>query len=530
MNSKGRIYLVGATAVLTLFVTVQLAAQEQTHHTRYKIKDLGTFGGTFSQGASINDHGQISGSSTQAGDTVERAFLWHQGVMTDLGTLGGPNSSAIADGTPNVNSRGMVAGFSDTTIQDPLGEEFFCGFGTGLTCLPFVWHNGTMKPLPLLGGNNGFADSINDQGIITGLAENSVHDPTCVPPQVLQFEPVYWAGGKVHELAALPGDTTGEAEGINEHGDIVGATFPDCSTPSTVGHAVLWHHGQAHDLGSLGGSLSYGVAINNLGQVVGGSNLVGDETIHAYLWTKEHGIRDLGTVDQDSSSQAIGNNDQGQVVGLSCDDQDNCRAFLWERGKMEDLNELVAGQSPLYLFLAYAVNSRGQIVGLGLTQSGAEEHAFVAIPCDGDQAGEEGCGTDGDVESSKLQVTPAMKAAISHSVRRFFERRPGVRFHRPGRANHVSDDPGTSSGTQSRNSVDYLRAGEPPLFGVRGYCNVDSRTKRLTGGCVGSQGLHCIGGSSPSCPAGATAIKPEYVQMCVYGRPYVDGARGCLTR
>lgn len=529
MNSKCWTHTALAAVVLTLSITAQIAAQEQTQHTRYKIKDLGTFGGTFSQGASINNHGQISGSSTQAGDAVERAFSWHRGVMTDLGTLGGPNSSAIGDGSPNLNSRGMVAGFSDTSTPDPLGEAFFCGFGTGLTCLPFVWRNGTMTPLPLLGGNNGFANSINDRGIVTGLAENSVHDPTCAPPQVLQFKPVYWAGGKVHELAALPGDTTGEAEGINEHGDIVGATFPDCSTPSVVSHAVLWHRGKPHDLGTLGGTLAVGVAINSLGQVVGASNLTGDDTTHAFLWTSKDGIQDLGALGNDTLSEAIGNNDQGQAVGLSCDDQDNCRGFLWQRGRMEDLNELVAGQSPLYLFLAYHVNALGQIVGLGITQSG-EGHAFVAIPCDSDQAGSDGCGIDGGAGSAVNEVTPAMKAAISQTVRRFFERRPGLRFHQPVRANHVSDAPDASSRTQSPNSVDYFRAGEPPLFGVRGLCNVDSRTNRLTGGCVGSQGLHCVGGASPSCPAGAKAIKPEYVQMCVYGRPYVDGARGCLTR
>jgi probable HAF family extracellular repeat protein len=41
---------------------------------------------------------------------------------------------------------------------------------------------------------------------------------------------------------------------------------------------------------------------NYLGQIVGGANTPGNKTIHAFLWTKERGMRDLGTVGNDVAS------------------------------------------------------------------------------------------------------------------------------------------------------------------------------------------------------------------------------------
>jgi Tol biopolymer transport system component len=66
---------------------------------------------------------------------------------------------------------------------------------------------------------------------------------------------------------------------------------------------------------------------------------------------------------------------------------------------------------------------------------------------------------------------------------------------------------------------------------VRGHCSVDSSTKKLTGRCSGSVSLHCVGKSDPAnCPVGQPARSPKWVQMCVYGRLYVDAARTCSAQ
>ena len=66
------------------------------------------------------------------------------------------------------------------------------GGTSGDTCVGFVWHDGKMLPLPTLGGENGYGAGMNQRGEIAGWAETKKHDSTCLAPQVLQFLPAVW--------------------------------------------------------------------------------------------------------------------------------------------------------------------------------------------------------------------------------------------------------------------------------------------------------------------------------------------------
>ena len=68
--------------------------------------------------------------------------------------------------------------------------------------------------------------------------------------------------------------------------------------------------------------------LNNHGQVIGSSDLQGDASFHAFLWTRETSMQDLRTLQGDVDSAAIGINDNGQIVGVSIDANFNPRAFL----------------------------------------------------------------------------------------------------------------------------------------------------------------------------------------------------------
>ena len=57
---------------------------------RYEVSDLPPLGGTSSVGFSVNDRGWVAGRSNLAGNQSRHATLWRNGVLTDLGTLGGP--------------------------------------------------------------------------------------------------------------------------------------------------------------------------------------------------------------------------------------------------------------------------------------------------------------------------------------------------------------------------------------------------------------------------------------------------------
>ena len=276
---------------------------------RYKVADLGTLGGTYSLAGGINNTGLVEGYSTLTGDTAEHASIWwkHVGPI-DLGTLGGPNSDAAW----RPSESGEVGGGSDTTTPDPNGEDY-CGYGTYLICLPFVWRHGVMTPLPTLGGNNGWAAGFNNRGQVVGNAEYNTPDPTCLLPyDYLKVGAVVWEKGKVTKLQYLPGDPSAAAFAINDMGQVTGVSG-GCSIPPV--HAVLWQHGKAIDLGNFGGTISEGVDINNQGQVAGVSYLADGTTFHAFLWQKRTGMIDLGTLSGDVSSEGDGINNLGQVVG-----------------------------------------------------------------------------------------------------------------------------------------------------------------------------------------------------------------------
>jgi len=95
------------------------------------------------------------------------------------------------------------------------------------------------------------------------------------------------------------------------------------------------------DDGTLGGTISVAMAVNDSGQVVGDSFIAGNAEFHAFSWTAAGGIVDLGTV-RGTDSEAVAVNSSGQVVGNSntANNSPTC-AFLWTAtGGMIDLGTL----------------------------------------------------------------------------------------------------------------------------------------------------------------------------------------------
>ena len=415
-----------ASILTALAVPLTAAAQDAQQRplpaAHYTVSDLGTLsGGNFSQPFFITKNGRVAGSSNLA-DGSSHAVVWANKQAADLGALGGSNSIAFG-----VNNYGQAVGEAETPASDPNGEDF-CGFGTHLICLPFEAANGVMSPLPTLGGNNGAANAISNRGKVGGFAENSTADPGCPSPQVLQFKPVLWEKGVIHRLPTVGGDPDGVVYNLNDNGEAVCAsgtctTFnPNFLNNLLAVHALLWENGKATDLGNLGGQTGQAGGnaaynVNNRGQVVGGSDLEGDTTFHAFLWTRKTGMQDLGTLSGDLASNGISINDGGSVVGVSLDANFNPRAFLWENGVMTDLNTLVAADSPLHLLTGCSINSRGEITGLGLTSTG-EIHSYLATPNPNVAAGE---------TTAQGMVS---RRVLSDGARRLFQQQ--LRFGRTG--------------------------------------------------------------------------------------------------
>jgi len=396
MTSKIVDWIAGPTLLLAMAIPARMMAQEEsaTHERaprHYKVIDLGTLGGpgTNSSAFQLNEAGWVAGSSNLVAGGPQHAFLWYgRGPLKDLGTLDGSACLGCNSGADGPNASGEAAVGSETSMLDPNGEDF-CEYVTGRQCLATIWKNGKLTALPNLpGGYNSNAFNLNDRGEVIGFAENGIAD-SCLDQgshQVVQFEAVLWEpNGRVRELQPLPGDTVGFAIGINNKGQVVGASGlcsntaipPNPSAP----HAVLWDRdGTPHDLGNLGGTLSAASAINNRGEVDGAAS-DSRGIVHAFVWTKETGMQDFGVFPGAIATVAgccNTINDNGEVVGFTVEPGGKMRALVWEGKTPVDLNTLIEKNSPWYLQDAESVNNAGEIAGIGLING--TTHAFLAKP------------------------------------------------------------------------------------------------------------------------------------------------------
>jgi probable HAF family extracellular repeat protein len=264
--------------------------------------DLGTLGQETSLAWAINEARQIVGDVRSYATGFMRAFLYSGGVMTDIGTLGGSYSSAYG-----LNNAGQVVGHART--------------GGNVAEHAFVFSGGVMTDLGVAAGfDDSYARDINEAGQVAGFMWNRAGS---------FYRPFLYSGGSWTNLIGLAGDRH-FAYSVNDSGQVAGASY----TLSTGGQlAWRWESGTLYDLGTLGGTNSAALAINNSGQIVGYSNVAGDLARHA---------------------------------------------FVFEGGVMKDLNDLISPISGLVLRAAQGINDAGQITVDG--SIGGVNHAFLLTP------------------------------------------------------------------------------------------------------------------------------------------------------
>lgn len=345
------------------------------------------------QGRSIDDLGLIAGSYRLPNNAVH-ASLWAFGHQVDLGTLGTAAGLSSRVLWPVKNDLGLISGISLTDQLDPNQEGWSCGFFLNNpnfnVCLGFVWEPlaGKMRPLPTLGGINGFATGTNNLAETAGWAENTVHDPTCILPQVLQFKPVVWGPGRnqIRELPLVEGDTSGAATALNDRGQIVGisGTCGFAVGGPTARNAVLWDNGTVTVLVNPNGAPYWNtpMMINERGDIVGFAGAPNDPDGNftpPFMWTKREGFRFLPMLPGDVAGVAASINERRQVVGYSNDANGAVHPCLWIRSTVTNLNALIEPGSALTgsIQFLFDINDRGEITGRSTTGQ-----AFVATPID----------------------------------------------------------------------------------------------------------------------------------------------------
>ena len=304
----------------------------------YTVTDIGTLGGSYTFGNGINNSGQITGASSLPGDQVDHAFLYSKGVMTDLGGFGG-NSSGQA-----INDSGQIIG------------QFYASFNQ--TSHSFLYSNGIATDIgPIFGA------AINTFGVVTGTAGSSY----------ASGQAITYKNGVVTYLGVY-----GNGAGINDSGQLLLGTYNPTNL-GPVAHVFLYSQGVLTDLGTLGGEFSRGMAINNAGQVVGGSATSGYDREHAFLY-RNGVLTDLGTLPGGTNSLAFAINHAGQITGRSDTALEPNHAFLYSNGVMTDLNADIDPALGILLLEGTGINDAGQIIADGVPVNTFQSHTYLLTP------------------------------------------------------------------------------------------------------------------------------------------------------
>jgi uncharacterized membrane protein len=229
---------------------------------------------TPSRAVAVNLHNQIAGSS---GDfSNRRATVW---ASSQPSVLALPSAHVTASDLSAINNLGAVVGRAATS--------------TGTTGSFFAEPSGGMRALIAIGEGLVIANDVNGSSTAVG----SVRTPNRIPASVSQLRPVkplhdvrpmLWMGalypGDLRVVSGSP--VRGEANAVNEGGDIVGVGYVDSGA-----RAYMWsaRYG-AVDLNEVVGDISPYVlvsayAISERGVIVGAAVNTEDRTTRAFMLT-----------------------------------------------------------------------------------------------------------------------------------------------------------------------------------------------------------------------------------------------------
>ncbi len=320
----------------------------------YTITDLGVLHDypTASYAAGLNNRGQVVGMSLFSRKVgrygVEQryhAFVWSQGILTDLGASAPGNSTAYA-----VNDSGQVVGTAAFS---------------GLTGHAALWQNSGVTDLGVLpGGLHSSAGTINNAGLIGGRSESDAYGT---------LHGVFWSGATITDLGCDQVPVK-----INALGHAVGSGHLDpVNSPDEIGAWIRTGNQEGSEEYLVRG-LAYATGINDFDTVVGYRRNEPGYSFDAFVWR-------TGTLTwlprlnaSDTEVQAFSINRQGDIVGVSG------VPVLWKKASPSlpysvfSIQNLLPADSGWTALTVTSVNDNGQMAGYG-SHNGASR-AFLITP------------------------------------------------------------------------------------------------------------------------------------------------------
>ena len=363
------------------WVLFGLSAGQVEAAIEYWVVDLA---GTNSEATGINERSQVVGWAKDANNR-NQAFLWERGTKTWLGFLTNRWSNSIAKA---INNRGEIAGYSSVSATNVHA---------------FHYAGGVMTDIGTLGGPNSWGRAINEHGEIAGASDCVTSWPAPTDPQSFLWRSNQLIHVRTYPFVNTNDYPTPryscEAFGVDEEGRICGGTFLWATAERFWGYVFedantnfIHETNEMQVVGSLGVSLSPSAhsgffGMNDVGQAVGWSYLGSNGApYHAILVSSIGGrwrsstysnewettntfMLDLGALNgTNGNSYATAINNRGWVVGCAATASGTNHAFLWREGVMEDLNDLIPPGSGWLLIGATNINDHGEIVGTGRYQ------------------------------------------------------------------------------------------------------------------------------------------------------------------
>lgn len=311
-------------AMLCLSAFGQAASQPSTHQQHYKISELPL------RPLAISQNARVAGTTED-----QHAAVWDR--KTGLSRIALPPEFTFSEAT-GINSRGEAVGTASTADYN--------------SRIGFLLRDDQVTILP---SQQTRANAINDSGDIVGQAVLSGGKAA---------SPVLWKNGAPLDLKIC---CAGVARDVSAQGLVAGDTYDSAGQY----HAFLWDsaHG-AHLLNAPEEEYSTVVALNGRGDVLLKSSPGG---LFLYSGGK------FQPVEIPKATPRAMNN-SGITVGSFGPNPDAQRAFVWSKEHgMRDLNELLPAGSGWTLEVASGINDRGEIIGWG-DHGGKDNAGFLLTP------------------------------------------------------------------------------------------------------------------------------------------------------